>query len=126
MPRPDGQVLAGVPVIHFGVATTAILRDLAEAGGDVIGLDWRQPIDQAWTMVGRRRAVQGNLDPCLLLGPRERMLSAADDVLRRVNGRNGHIFNLGHGVLPSTPLEHVQLLARHVHEASRLMLNAER
>ncbi|HZB26274.1 MAG TPA: uroporphyrinogen decarboxylase [Vicinamibacterales bacterium] len=122
----DGLRGTGVPAIHFGVATTAILPDLADAGGDVIGVDWRQPIDQAWQSLGTGRAVQGNLDPCLLLGPRERMLSAADDVLRRVNGRSGHIFNLGHGVLPSTPLEHVQLLARHVHEASQLMLNAER
>ena len=122
----EGLRDSGVPAVHFGVGTTAILRDLTEAGGDVIGLDWRQPIDQAWQTVGTGRAVQGNLDPCLLLGPRERMLAAADEVLRRVNGRSGHIFNLGHGVLPSTPLDCVQLLARHVHEASRLMLNAER
>ncbi len=107
---------SGVPLIHFGVGTTAILRDLAEAGGDVIGLDWRQPLDEAWAAVGHDRAVQGNLDPTLLLGPRERMFAAADNVLRRAGGRPGHIFNLGHGVLPGTSLEQVQELAKHVHE----------
>jgi uroporphyrinogen decarboxylase len=106
----------GVPVVHFGVSTTAILPDLADAGGDVIGLDWRQPLDEAWATVGYDRAVQGNLDPTLLLGPRERLFAAADDVLRRAGGRAGHIFNLGHGILPNTPLERVQELAKHVHE----------
>jgi uroporphyrinogen decarboxylase len=104
-----------VPVVHFGVGTAAILRDLAEAGGDVIGLDWRQPLDEAWTAIGHDRGVQGNLDPALLLGPVDRLLAGADDVLRRAEGRPGHIFNLGHGVLPNTPLENVQALARHVH-----------
>jgi uroporphyrinogen decarboxylase len=106
----------GVPVVHFGVGTAAILPDLADAGGDVIGVDWRLPIDEAWAIVGHDRAVQGNLDPSLLLAPPERLLAAADDVLRRAGGREGHIFNLGHGILPSTPLEHVQELAKHVHE----------
>jgi uroporphyrinogen decarboxylase len=105
---------AGVPLIHFGVGASAILEDLSEAGGDVIGLDWRQPLDDAWSRIPHR-AVQGNLDPALLLGPRDRLLAAADDVLRRAAGRPGHIFNLGHGVLPPTPLAHVQELARHVH-----------
>jgi uroporphyrinogen decarboxylase len=115
----DGLRDTGVPLIHFGVGTTAILRDLAEAGGDVIGVDWRLPLDEAWALVGDQRAVQGNLDPTLLLGPRDRLLVAADDVLQRAAGRPGHVFNLGHGILPSTPLEHVQELARHVHTASR-------
>jgi uroporphyrinogen decarboxylase len=105
-----------VPLIHFGVGTTAILRDIAEAGGDVIGLDWRQPLDEGWATVGFDRGVQGNLDPTLLLGPRARLFAAAEDVLRRAGGRPGHIFNLGHGVLPNTPLENVQALARHVHQ----------
>jgi uroporphyrinogen decarboxylase len=109
----------GVPLIHFGVGTSAILREIAEAGGDVIGLDWRLPLDDAWAAVGFDRAVQGNLDPTLLLGPRDRLLSAADDVLARAGGRPGHIFNLGHGVLPNTSLEEVQALAAHVHQASR-------
>ncbi len=106
----------GVPIIHFGVGTTAILRDLAETGGDVVGVDWRLPLDDAWTIVGSNRGIQGNLDPTLLLGPPDRLLAAADDVLRRAAGRAGHIFNLGHGILPETPLEHVQALAKHVHE----------
>jgi len=105
----------GVPLIHFGVGTTAILADLTEAGGDVIGVDWRLPLDEAWAVIGEARGIQGNLDPALLLGPRERLFAAADDVLDRARGRVGHIFNLGHGVLPTTPLEHVQALARHVH-----------
>ena len=105
----------GVPLIHFGVGTNAILRELTEAGGDVVGLDWRQPLDEGWATIGHDRAVQGNLDPTLLLGPADRMLASANDVLRRAGGRPGHIFNLGHGILPSTPLEHVQQLAKHVH-----------
>jgi uroporphyrinogen decarboxylase len=108
---------SGVPLIHFGVGTAAILRDLAEAGGDVIGLDWRQPLDEAWAAVGHDVAVQGNLDPTLLLGPRARMFAAADHVLRRAAGRRGHIFNLGHGILPATALAQVQALATYVHGA---------
>jgi uroporphyrinogen decarboxylase len=106
----------GVPLIHFGVGTTAILRDLAEAGGDVVGVDWRLPLDEAWGVLGPGRGIQGNLDPTRLLGPQDRLFSAADDVLRRAGGRAGHIFNLGHGILPETPVEHVQALARHVHD----------
>jgi uroporphyrinogen decarboxylase len=105
----------GVPLIHFGVGTTAILPDLAAAGGDVVGVDWRLPLDEAWAILGSGRGIQGNLDPTLLLGPLDRLLDGADDVLRRAGGRPGHIFNLGHGVLPQTPLEHVQALARRVH-----------
>jgi uroporphyrinogen decarboxylase len=115
----SGLASTGVPLIHFGVGTTAILREIAEAGGDVIGVDWRQPLDDAWAVVGEDRGVQGNLDPTLLLGPRDRMLMAADDVLARAARRHGHIFNLGHGVLPATSLERVQELAKHVHDASR-------
>jgi len=111
----DALAGAGVPLLHFGVGTTAILPDMKAAGGDVIGVDWRLPIDEAWALIGQDRAVQGNLDPATLLGPRERLIAAADDVLRRAGGRPGHIFNLGHGVLPDTELEHVQALARHVH-----------
>jgi uroporphyrinogen decarboxylase len=108
-----------VPTIHFGTGTAAILEDLREAGGDVIGVDWRIPIDEAWTRIGADRGVQGNLDPTLLLGPPARMLQQTDDVLARVGNRPGHIFNLGHGILPSTPVEHVQMLAQYVHSASR-------
>ena len=112
----DAAARTGVPVIHFGVGTAAILPDLADAGGHVIGVDWRQGLDDAWAAIGPKRGIQGNLDPALLFGPRDRLLSAADDVLRRAAGRRGHIFNLGHGVLPSTPVENLQALARHVHE----------
>ena len=108
-----------VPTIHFGTGTAAILEELREAGGDVIGVDWRIPIDEAWTRIGSSRGVQGNLDPTLLLGPPARMLQQTDNVLARVGNRPGHIFNLGHGILPSTPVEHVQMLAQYVHSASR-------
>jgi uroporphyrinogen decarboxylase len=107
-----------VPTIHFGTGTATILEDLRDAGGDVIGLDWRIPIDEGWERIGDR-AVQGNLDPTLLLGPTPRMFRQTDDILARVGGRPGHIFNLGHGILPSTPVEHVQMLAQYVHSASR-------
>ena len=108
-----------VPTLHFGTGTSAILAELREAGGDVIGVDWRIPIDEAWQRIGYDSAVQGNLDPTLLLGPIRRMFSQTDDILDRVAGRPGHIFNLGHGVLPSTPVEHVQMLAQYVHSVSR-------
>jgi uroporphyrinogen decarboxylase len=108
-----------VPTIHFGVGTGSILHELREAGGDVIGADWRTPLDEAWERIGFDRAVQGNLDPTLLLGPIDRVLAGADDVLARAGGRAGHIFNLGHGLLPSTPVEHVQALARYVHQHTR-------
>jgi uroporphyrinogen decarboxylase len=109
----------GVPTIHFGVGTAAILGELREAGGDVIGADWRIPLDDAWQRIGSDRAIQGNLDPTLLLGPIDRALTATDDVLARAGGRPGHIFNLGHGILPSTPIDHVQAIARYVHQKTR-------
>jgi uroporphyrinogen decarboxylase len=115
---------SGVPLIHFGVGTAAILPDLAAAGGHVIGVDWRLPLDEAWERIGHDRGVQGNLDPTLLLGPADRVFSAAHDILRRANGRPGHVFNLGHGVLPSTPLERVQELARYVHRTSARSVDA--
>ena len=105
----------GVPTIHFGTGTSTILEELRDAGGDVIGVDWRIPIDEAWERIGENRAIQGNLDPTRLLGPIERMFDHVDDILARVGGRPGHIFNLGHGILPETPVEHVQALAQYVH-----------
>ncbi len=107
-----------VPTIHFGTGTAMMLAELREAGGDVIGADWRIPLDEAWARIGHDRAIQGNLDPTLLLGPVSRLLRAADDVLQRAGGRPGHIFNLGHGLLPPTPIEHVQQLTDYVHAAS--------
>jgi uroporphyrinogen decarboxylase len=115
----DALAKHDVPTIHFGVGTGAILGELREAGGDVIGADWRTPLDAAWERIGFDRGVQGNLDPTLLLGPLDRVLAGADDVLERAGGRPGHIFNLGHGILPSTPVEHVQALARYVHQQTR-------
>jgi uroporphyrinogen decarboxylase len=113
-----------VPTIHFGTGTAMLLADMREAGGDVLGADWRIPLDEAWTRIGTDRAIQGNLDPTLLLGPVARMFTQVDEVLRRAGGRPGHIFNLGHGLLPSTPVEHVQMLAQYVHTASRAAARA--
>jgi len=110
----------GVPTIHFGVGTGSILAELREAGGDVIGADWRTPLDEAWDRIGPDRGIQGNLDPTLLLGPLDRVFGATDEVLARAAGRPGHIFNLGHGILPTTPVEHVQALARYVHQKTRV------
>ena len=110
---------SSVPTIHFGVGTWSILAEMREAGGDVIGADWRTPLDEAWDRIGHDRAIQGNLDPTLLLGPLDRVLAGIDDVLARAGGRPGHIFNLGHGILPPTPLEHVQAVARYVHQQTR-------
>ena len=106
----------GVPVIHFGTGTGHLLAAQREAGGDVIGLDWRLPLDEGWRRAGEDVAVQGNLDPTLLLGPRERLLDRVDDVLRRAGGRAGHVFNLGHGVLPATPVESVRAVVERVHD----------
>jgi uroporphyrinogen decarboxylase len=111
----DALAGAGAPTLHFGVGTGALLADMRAAGGDVIGVDWRRPLDEAWDTIGHDRGIQGNLDPTLLLGPADRLMAAAEDVLRRAGGRPGHIFNLGHGVLPQTNLEQVQALARFVH-----------
>jgi len=115
----SARILASVdaPTIHFGTGTTTLLPAMARAGGDVIGLDWRIPLDDGWTLVGDDRGVQGNLDPALLLGPWERAEAAALDVLARAGGRPGHIFNLGHGVLPGTKAESVTRLAELVQTA---------
>jgi uroporphyrinogen decarboxylase len=112
------RVLAAVdvPTIHFGTGTAHLLEDLAEAGGDVIGVDWRMPIDRAWELVGPERGVQGNLDPALLLGPWERVEAGALRILDAVDGRPGHVFNLGHGVLPDTDPADLRRLTELVHE----------
>ena len=106
-----------VPTIHFGTGTTTLL---AQMDGDVIGLDWRIPLDEGWELVGDR-GVQGNLDPAALLGPQDRLEAAALDVLARTRGRNGHIFNLGHGILPQTDADTVtrltELVQAHTVEA---------
>jgi uroporphyrinogen decarboxylase len=115
----DQLAKQSVPTIHFGVGTGSILPDMRDAGGDVIGADWRTPLDEAWMRIGLDRGIQGNLDPTLLLGPLDRVFAATDEILERAGGRPGHIFNLGHGILPSTPVEHVQALARYVHQKTR-------
>ena len=91
-----------VPTIHFGTGAVALLPAMAAAGGDVIGLDWRVELDRGWELAGADRGVQGNLDPAVLLAPWERIEAAVDDILHRAAGRPGHVFNLGHGVLPQT------------------------
>ena len=108
---------ADVPRIHFGTDTAGLLESIASAGPDIVSVDWRVPLDAAWDRVGHDRGIQGNLDPAVLLGPPELVRERARDVLRRAGGRPGHIFNLGHGVLPSTPLENLQLLIETVHES---------
>jgi len=104
----------GVPRIHFGTDTAGLLEAIAEAGPDIVSLDWRLPLDQGWRRVGLL-GIQGNLDPAVLLGPPDLVRERARDVLGRANGRNGHIFNLGHGVLPATTVENLQILIDTVH-----------
>ena len=110
---------SSVPTIHFGTGvSTPLLEELARTGGDGIGLDWRTPLDEGWRTVGEGKAVQGNLDPATLLGPWARVEAAALDVLARAGGRPGHVFNLGHGVLPETDPDAVTRLAALVHDRS--------
>ena len=105
----------GVPVIHFGTNTTTLLPLMKRAGGDVIGLDWRIPLDDGWALLGQDVAVQGNLDPALLFAPLPEIKKRVADILRRANGRPGHIFNLGHGILQHTPVENVKAVVDMVH-----------
>jgi uroporphyrinogen decarboxylase len=109
---------AGVPTIHFGTGASTLLASMADAGGDVLGLDWRIALDDGWAFVGEERGVQGNLDPAVLLGPWERVEAAARDVLTRAAGRPGHIFNLGHGVLPGTDPDQLTRLTELVQAAT--------
>jgi uroporphyrinogen decarboxylase len=123
----SARVLAAVdaPTIHFGTGTTHLLASMAAAGGDAIGLDWRIPLDQGWLAVGADRAVQGNLDPAVLYGPWGRTEAAALDVLDRAGGRPGHVFNLGHGVLPATSPDDLARLVRLVHERTSRVLSPD-
>jgi uroporphyrinogen decarboxylase len=106
---------ASVPVIHFATDTAGFLEDFAAAGGDVIGVDWRLPLDAAWERIGDGRAIQGNLDPATLLAPRATLEARVRDVMTRAGGRPGHIFNLGHGVFPETPVDALQRVVEIVH-----------
>ena len=122
LPYMRGVIAAiegGVPVIHFGTNTAGLLELMREAGGDVIGLDWRVDLGQAWRRLGDGVAVQGNLDPAVLLADLDAIRRAARAVLASAGGRPGHIFNLGHGVLPGTPWQHVAGLVEMVREESR-------
>ena len=109
---------SGVPVIYFGTETAALLPSMKETGAEVVGLDWRIPLDTGWQSLGNKGAVQGNLDPVLLFANWKELKSRAEDVLRRAAGRPGHIFNLGHGILPETPVESVKALCNFIREHS--------
>jgi uroporphyrinogen decarboxylase len=107
---------AGVPVIHFGTGTATLLAHMKKAGGTVIGLDWRVPLDQGWAILGEDTPIQGNLDPVDLFAPLPLLQRRVEDVLGRAGGRPGHIFNLGHGILQGTPVDHVKAVVEIVHE----------
>jgi uroporphyrinogen decarboxylase len=113
----------GVPVIHFGTDTAGMLPLLKEAGGTVIGVDFRIGLDEAWIRIGSDVAVQGNLDPAVLLAPWDAVERAAARILEKVGGRAGHVFNLGHGILPETPVENVQRLVEFVHRSTERGIN---
>ena len=106
----------GVPVIHFGTGTAGLLELMREAGGDVIGVDWRIDLGEAWRRVGHDAAIQGNLDPVALLAPRDELLRQIGLVLKSAGAAAGHIFNLGHGILPQTPVDNAVALVDAVHE----------
>jgi uroporphyrinogen decarboxylase len=107
---------AGVPVINFSLGVGPYLADAVACGGDVVGLDWQLPLDEAWERVGLDRPVQGNLDPASLLAPWRELRFRIDDVLDRAAGRPGHVFNVGHGLVPQTPPDSVRRLVEHVRE----------
>ncbi len=106
----------GVPVIHFGTGCSGFFRELHAAGGDVMGVDWRMNIDQAWMDISYRSAVQGNLDPVALFAPLPEIKTKVHEILKRTGTRPGHIFNLGHGILPETPVENVKAVVQFVRE----------
>jgi uroporphyrinogen decarboxylase len=122
LPHVTGMVKdlqqTGAPIIYFGTDSATLLPAMKETGADVIGLDWRIPLDEGWARLDHKCAVQGNLDPVLLFAGWAELKSRAEDILRRAAGRPGHIFNLGHGILPETPVENVKNLARFVQEYS--------
>ena len=105
----------GLPLIHFGTGTAALLESMRDAGGSTIGVDWRIPLDLAWERIGYERGIQGNLDPLVLLGPWKVVRRETEATLRRATGHPGHVFNLGHGIHPQTPLEHLERLVELVH-----------
>ncbi len=106
----------GVPVIHFGTGASGFFKELHAAGGDVMGVDWRVNIDQAWVDISYRSAIQGNLDPVALFAPMHELKTKVQELLKRTGSRPGHIFNLGHGILPETPVDHVRAVVEMVRE----------
>jgi uroporphyrinogen decarboxylase len=108
----------GVPVIYFGTESATLLPSMQETGAEVIGLDWRIPLDSGWQSLGFKGGVQGNLDPVLLFADWKELRKRAEDILRQAGGRSGHIFNLGHGILPETPVENVKALCDFIREHS--------
>jgi uroporphyrinogen decarboxylase len=109
----------GVPVIHFATGAAGLLRAMQEAGASILGIDWRIPLGRAWEEVGFAPAIQGNLDPAALFAPQDELRRQVEAVLREAGGRPGHIFNLGHGILPDTPVENVRAVVEWVHELTR-------
>lgn len=116
--RTIAGLVPGVPIIHFGIGTASLLELMRDAGGDVIGLDWRVDLGEAWARLGPRVGVQGNLDPVVLFAEPDEIRRQAGRILERAARRAGHIFNLGHGVLPHTPVDHLRSLISYVHEAA--------
>jgi uroporphyrinogen decarboxylase len=120
LPHVTGMVKTlkktGAPIIYFGTDSATLLPSMKETGADVVGLDWRIPLDEGWERLDFQPAVQGNLDPVLLFGDWKEIQGRAEGILRRADGRPGHIFNLGHGILPETPVENVKNLARLVQQ----------
>jgi uroporphyrinogen decarboxylase len=114
----EGLRDTGTPVIHFGTGTASLLEGMRAAGGDVIGVDWRITLDAAWRRIGYDVGIQGNLDPVALFAPSAEIERRVDDILRRAGSRPGHIFNLGHGILPETPVNHVMAVVERVHARS--------
>jgi uroporphyrinogen decarboxylase len=110
---------SGVPTIHFGTGTVGLLEQMAAAGSDLVSVDWRVPLDEAWRRIGHGKGIQGNLDPAALLAPMEVVEREAAQVLSAAGGRPGHVFNLGHGVLPESPSDHLRRLVDFVHERTR-------
>jgi uroporphyrinogen decarboxylase len=115
----------GVPVIYFGTDSSTLLPSMQETQADVIGLDWRIPLDEGWKLLGNRGAVQGNLDPITLFAPQQEIRARVADIINRAGGRPGHIFNLGHGIVPETPVENVKALLHMVHELSAKQIAQE-
>jgi len=109
----------GVPVIYFGTGATHLMPDMASLGSDVMGADWRTPLDKAWDLIQPGQSIQGNLDPLLLQAPWRELKHQTDRILHEANGRPGHIFNVGHGLLPETPQDMVHRLTDYVHEQTQ-------